>query len=594
MRIHTSRVLIFLLFVIWIGGMLYFFTSSSNAPPPLSPEEQARLIALGKLARDRDHKGHKEHHDIGHGQDHQKPDEKKYNVKGNIFIAKDPKMRSNNRDSRSLKDFDWHGYVQRGALKPGEDKNVRNAYNQEASEKLAWDRPIPDVRDAKCRNKRYDTDLPTTTIIICFHNEGRAALLRTVVSALNRSPDHLLKEIILVDDFSDNPADGKELGSIPKVKVLRNDKREGLIRSRVKGADIAKGDVLTFLDSHCEENEMWLEPLLQAIKDNRKAVVAPIIDVIAHETFEYLSSSSELRGGFGWNLNFKWDFLPPKYLEEHRRDRTAPIKSPAIAGGLFSIDKKWFETLGKYDNQMDVWGGENLEISFRAWQCGGEMHILPCSRVGHVFRERHPYKFPGGSMNVFQKNTRRAAEVWMDDYKRFYFGAVPSARYAIFGDIHERMELRNKLGCKSFKWFLNNVYPELKVPDSDVIKYGSLKNNGENCMDTMGHQINEGVGIFSCHGQGGNQDWSWTKHDQIKHEEICVTAIGSDEHSAVLMRKCDKNDRFQKWRYEEGTRAIVNTGSNLCLDNYKMGQDVVTNKCLGQDTQLWTIDMANS
>ncbi len=54
-----------------------------------------------------------------------------------------------------------------------------------------------------CRLVEYPSDLPTASVVIVFKNERSTALLRTVYSIIHRSPKHLLKEIILVDDDSD-------------------------------------------------------------------------------------------------------------------------------------------------------------------------------------------------------------------------------------------------------------------------------------------------------------------------------------------------------------------------------------------------------
>lgn len=319
----------------------------------------------------------------------------------------------------------------------------------------------PEVRHRACRNREYDLKaLPKVTMVIPYLNETWPQIRATLSSVLTYTPSEILDEILMVDDGNSKEwQHHDDLTNLhPKVRVHRNDVRQGLIRSKVIGAKLVTSPVIVFMEPHCIVNKKWLEPLLMQLahSEGHSTVVMPVLDIIPENNFNDYKVANHHIGGFDWSLTFNWMALITE--RNHSYSLPDPYVTPALSGGIFALWRDWWDKSGTYDTNMTEWGGEHIEMSLRTWRCGGRIEVVPCSRIGHVFRARNPYVVHPREV---VKNTKRAALVWLDEHLEDYYKESPQAKYMDVGDVSERLKLKESLHCKSIDWYIKNVYPEL-------------------------------------------------------------------------------------------------------------------------------------
>jgi len=335
-----------------------------------------------------------------------------------------------------------------------------------------------------CRHYRFDESaMPTVSVIMTTQNEPDDWVSLSVESILARTPPALLVDVIVVDDngvpgHHDLPADIRKniderewdyIKSLsPKVKVIKHDDREGCARSRLTGARVARGEVLMFVDSHVEmTSSTWYHHLAAPIVENPHTIAMQTIDVIDDlGTKDYGSGVGPLQYGivndqfwFGYQADRFGDYAEPidnsrfakEELAERKKmkyaaevpDTREPYETPFGPGSLFAIRADEFWRLGGYDEGLYVWGGENTEMAFKIWMCGGRMLMVPCSRVGHMYRQHK------------EKDGRGALTRWPPDLPK---------------------EMRDRLGCSYRNGTYTGQFIVLKHPADNFTRITTRNN----------------------------------------------------------------------------------------------------------------------
>lgn len=540
--------------------------------------------------------------------------------------------------SEKKKCRDWHDYefieYEKRRTGPGEngtkvlltDENEiklnaeafeKTGFYVYVSDKISVNRSIPDRRPVECQELKYLHKLPSVSVIIIFHNEVMSVLKRTIHSVINRTPSELLHEIILVNDASVNEELYEPLAKYvrmkfpPKVKIINLKSRHGLIRTRLKGAERATGEILVFFDSHMEVNTNWLPPLIEPIVKNKRISTLPVIDSFDPETFEfYLNDQYGDRAVMDWKLVYK---TFPRYLPESAV-KHKPYPTPIMLGCAFAIDRKFFmEELGGYDEGFEIWNAENYELSFKLWLCADGVIVVPCSHVTHTFRRINPsrkldYDYEG-------KNFKRLAEVWMEEFKEIVYNQN-RVRYDKIdpGDLTKPLAVKARLTCKPFMYFLDKIAPEIYEnfptdPNEQSFAAGRIKSMIEDdaCIDTFGSFMEFGsMGVFYCQNDTqtslrqkfrltftknivndengfcldsykfslqdcsftpyGNQYWYYDhrRHLIINGHDSHNECISADfENQTLSLAVCDTNSPSQLWKFENENLEALNNWESL-------------------------------
>ena len=284
------------------------------------------------------------------------------------------------------------------------------------------------------------------SIVIASRNEGDC--LRKTVRACIDSTADFHYEIVVADDASDDGSVDELQRQFPGVRVVRHEQRQGVAPTKDLGARHARGDVLVFLDGHCNPEPGAISRLVADVEQLQgSAAVAPRVPLLDCTSWQ----NSQTTCGNGYVLELetfeqRWALLPDLRRHGHF------IESPNLVGCCFAVSRELYENLGGFDCHMRGWGSEQVDFGLTIWLTGYCVFNDLEAVIGHRFQPDDRCDLPrpqivANELRMARKHfTESTWTDWFDRYQRRHTGELWQQAWKIFVDERENVEQqRDKL-----------------------------------------------------------------------------------------------------------------------------------------------------
>lgn len=222
------------------------------------------------------------------------------------------------------------------------------------------------------------------TVIIAFKNE-ECEIERTVESIRATTTG---VNIMLINDCSDRKFDYESIARFYNCIYLENDISLGSSQSKNLGAMNCPTDYFVLLDGHMRFYEDgWDDKIIDYLSHNPNTLLTSNTSIIKKEVNTYINEDgvnppTKSCGAYVEDYEAKWSY--------HYQD-IDEMEIPCVLGAFYACSTAFWKKIGGL-NGLHHYGIEEPLMSIKTWLAGGRVIIFPNFYVGHLYRDKFPYK----------------------------------------------------------------------------------------------------------------------------------------------------------------------------------------------------------